>query len=795
MVSIDYTLEPGRTLKEKRNYIKHKPVISIITPAWNSSDKIFQLANCILNQTYPYYEWLIIDDGSTNKESLRYFKEVEAMDERISVLHKQNEGLSKTRDYGVAHSSKNVEIIVFIDDDDLLDPTYLETAYYSMCANPEASWCYSDIINFEGEQSVWNKFFSSERMKHENLLVSQAMIRKEAFYDVSGFQIEGNGFYEDWIFWLKLLAKKRFPIHMGYYGFWYRRKQESGQLKLAHSNHKRNMEQIAQYAEDIKTVVSPIEFPRENYNWEGIRENIDSLVVPKFKQDKKNNILVMVPWMTLGGADKFNLDLFQRIDKSKFRITLISMQPTEYRWRQKFEEACDEVFDLSTFLDRRDFLSFVNYLIQSRNIDIIFNTNSQMGYAMLPYLHAKYPELPILDYIHMEEWYNRSGGYSRDSAAVGSVIDKTLFCNQNSERILVDYFKRDPLSVGTVYIGVDVDKFNPSNYDQKSLKEKYQIPSDVMVVSYIARIDYQKRPFLFMEIVRKVVQAKTDILFVVAGDGPLLDKIKKYAKEYELEAFIKFLGKTEHPDEIYAISDLTLNCSIKEGLALTSYESLSMGVPVVSSDVGGQRELINEDVGVIVPCLQKEKDIFDFHYDSAEIQNYVDGVLKVSDNLKHYKKSCRARILEGFTINNMIVHMEKEFQQLLKKKRKDSSSLSDHLDITLELINMFLLVDKAPYQWLVTEYNKAVYGKAFSEEMMSKSELLMIKGQVIAAKLHIPEEAELCYRFFYEIARQLKHFVESIIMVPYLLVKLLIKFIILEVLRIRRIIKRKVGEN
>lgn len=793
MVNIDYHLEPGRTLRPHRQFEKHDPVISIVTPSWNSSDKIFQLANCILNQTYPYYEWIIVDDGSTNKESLKYLEEIEKMDSRIRVLHKKNEGLSKTRDYGIKHSTKTSEYIVLIDDDDLLDPTFLETSYFSMNAHPEASWCYSDTINFQGEEIVWNKFFSSEKMKYENILVSQAMIKKEAFYDVGGFQLEGNGFYEDWIFWLKLLAKKRFPIHMSYYGFWYRRKVVSGQLKLARSNHKKNMRIIERYAEKITDVINAIEYPKDDYNWDTIREKIDTVAVPKLKDSKKTHILVIVPWMMLGGADKFNLDLFDNIDREKYYITLLTTQPTEYVWRQKFEQTCDEVFDLSSFIDRKDWLAFINYIIESRKIDLVLNTNSQSGYAMLPYIRAKYPSMPIMDYIHMEEWYNRNGGYSRDSAGVGSVIDKTLFCNQNSERILVDYFKRNPESVGTVYIGVDANKFNPEKYDRKSLQEKYHIPLDRTIISLIARIDYQKRPFLLMQIIKKTVEKKKDVLFLIAGDGPLLSDIKKIAREQRLDDYVRFLGKTDKPDELYAISDITLNCSIKEGLALTAYESLAMGVPVVSCDVGGQKELINKDTGVIVPCLQNEEDIFDFNYQEEEIQYYVDGILKISKHLEQYKKACRKRILDGFTIDNMAENMQREFENLLNKKLSKTSDLTKHLDITKELITMFFLADKPQYQWLVAKYNRDVYGMEKPMEELSRKERLLIKGQALALKLHIPEEAELCFRFFYEIARQIKHFFESIIMVPVLLVRLFFKFIALEYRRIKRILKRKLS--
>ena len=791
LINFNYNLEPGKDKNISREYTNYKKVISIITPAWNPSEYIFQTANCILNQTYPYFEWLIVDDGSTNKESLEILKQVEKMDDRIKVLHKKNEGLSKTRDYGVKHSAKETDIVVFIDDDDLLDKTYLECAYYTLCANPGASWVYSDVVNFEGEENLWNKKFSSSRMKYENLLVSQAMIRKSAFHDVGGFVLEGNGHYEDWIFWLKLMAKGHYPVHMSFYGFWYRRKINSGQLKLARSNHKKNMKIIAEYAEEITMPIEAIEYPKEDYNWDGITEKIDTVVTPEFKDNKKTNIMVMVPWMTLGGADKFNLDLFKMIDKNKYSITLISMQPTEYAWRQQFEEACDEVFDLSTFINRKDWLSFINYIIETRHIDIIFNTNSVTGYMMLPYLHAKYPELPILDYIHMEEWYNRNGGYSRDSAAVGSVIDKTLFCNKNSENILVDYFKRDRESVGTVYIGVDADKFNPEKYDKEKLRKKYGVSMDQFVMSVICRIDYQKRPILLMKIIKATISQNKikNPMFVIAGDGPLLSKIKKIAAKDNTDKYIKFIGKTSSPDEIYAISDLTLNCSIKEGLALTSYESLSMGVPVVSADVGGQRELINEDTGVIVPCIQEESEIHNFDYKKEEIISYVDGIHKVYKNINKYKKACRKRILDGFTIQNMVVKMQEEFDKLSKIKHK-KSTLAEHTDVFKELLNQHFLVDKGLYTWLCGEYDKNVYDIVDVAGNKGKMQKYVYYWKNLGIKLHVPNEFDIIMYNGYDILRHGKDFITSFVGVVVSCAKLIIKLFIQICVRILNIIKK-----
>lgn len=93
------------------------------------------------------------------------------------------------------------------------------------------------------------------------------------------------------------------------------------------------------------------------------------------------------------------------------------------------------------------------------------------------------------------------------------------------------------------------------------------------------------------------------------GDGNLLPKMKEEAKKLHIYEDIIFTGRLQNTGEIYAISDITVNCSIKEGLALTSYESLSMEVPIVSSDVGGQKELITDEVGKIIELKQNEEDV------------------------------------------------------------------------------------------------------------------------------------------------------------------------------------------
>lgn len=727
----DFSKEPGIQLLNNRKYEEEKePIISVIIPFYNDKKYIEQSINCILNQTFPYYEILIIDDGSKDEESLKKLEEVSKIDKRIRVFHKSNEGLAATRDYGATKSSKTCKYLMFIDSDDLLEPTFMECAYWTLETNKEAAWAYSDSVGFESYTYTWNKWFDSEKMKKVNELLAIAMVRKSDFNRVNGYGLREKAVNEDWNFWLKLLGHDRYPIHMSFYGMWYRRK-ETGELKNASKNQKRTLEIIEGTASKITKRVNAIQYPKYDYNYDLLSDKID-IITPKCVDNNKINILMILPWMITGGADRFVLDLVSNLDKNKFEITILTTEPNKNVLRQQFEENAT-VYDLTSFLSQKYWLSFINYIIEKNNINLIFNTNSKFGYSILPYLKSKNPNIPIIDYIHMEEWYNRNGGYSRYSTMMKSVIDKTLTCNENSKRILKEHFGRNSEEIETVYIGVDEEKFNPSKFNKNELLEKYGLQNEKRyILSYICRISEQKRPILLLEIVKKLKEKRNDFLVLVVGNGNLLEKMKKKASEMEILENIKFLGNIEKTEEIYALSDATINCSIKEGLALTSYESLSMGVPVISANVGGQKELITEDVGIVVTCMQDEKTIYSEDYDSNEINDYVVGIENVLNNLEKYKENCRNRILDKFTSKNMINKMTQIFENTYKKpideKIKNGKALNENINLTKELITMNMMNDKIEYSWECTEYEKKVYGRAYSLKGLNyKKELLKEK--------------------------------------------------------------------
>ena len=514
---------------------------------------------------------------------------------------------------------------------------------------------------------------------------------------------------------------------MSYYGQWYRRK-ENGELKRAKENQKKSKEIIEKTASKVTKIVNAVQYPKQDYNYDLIPDIVDNIKLPKTKTSNKINILMFFPWMITGGADRFNLSLINRLDKEKYNVIVILTEPNKNVLRQEFEKHAI-VYDLTSFIDQKYWLAFVNYIIEKEDINVIFNSNSKFGYYVLPYLKARYSKLPIIDYIHMEEWYNRNGGYSRYSSMLDSIIDKTLVCNENSKNILQEHFGRREEDIKTVYVGVDEDEFDPAKYNKEKLLEKYSLDKNKHILSYICRISEQKRPILLLAIINKLKEVRKDFKVLVVGEGNLLSKMKAKAKELNLDDYIQFLGNIEQTEEIYKISDLTINCSIKEGIALTSYESLSMGVPIVSSNVGGQAELIDENTGILITCRQNEKDIYKEEYNQEEVNDFTNAIVEILNNLDKYKENCRKRILDNFTLKAMIKNMSKIIEDVYKdpsnEKINNGEDLKNNINITKEFITINMMNDKIEYEWECKEYEKKVYGIAYSKEGLNyKHELI-----------------------------------------------------------------------
>lgn len=100
--------------------IKENIEISVVIPLYNKATSITSTIQSVLAQSYPYFEIVIIDDGSTDN-SVQIVKLID--DKRIRLISKQNGGVSSARNYGIRMAK--YEYLAFLDADDYWEPSYL----------------------------------------------------------------------------------------------------------------------------------------------------------------------------------------------------------------------------------------------------------------------------------------------------------------------------------------------------------------------------------------------------------------------------------------------------------------------------------------------------------------------------------------------------------------------------------------------------------------------------------------------------------------------------------------------
>ena len=114
------------------HYRNMNDLISIIIPVFNVEEYLLECVNSVIAQTHKNLEILLIDDGSTDNSG-RICDEIAVIDSRVKVTHKQNEGVSESRNTGIRMCKG--DYIGFVDADDWIEPEMYQQLMDSMIEN------------------------------------------------------------------------------------------------------------------------------------------------------------------------------------------------------------------------------------------------------------------------------------------------------------------------------------------------------------------------------------------------------------------------------------------------------------------------------------------------------------------------------------------------------------------------------------------------------------------------------------------------------------------------------------
>lgn len=184
------------------------PIVSVVTASFNCADYILETYESIRAQTFTDWEWIVVDDGSTDNSCL-LIERIVSDDRRVRLLrNSQNEGSARSRNRGIDASQG--EFIAFVDSDDMWAPDKIEKQLSFFRAGIDFTFTGYRIVDDEGadtgkriDSSVPGTFSYEDMLaKKATLGCSTVMIRRSAIGELRMPELRTA---QDYAFWLKLL--------------------------------------------------------------------------------------------------------------------------------------------------------------------------------------------------------------------------------------------------------------------------------------------------------------------------------------------------------------------------------------------------------------------------------------------------------------------------------------------------------------------------------------------------------------------------------------------------------------
>lgn len=228
------------------------------------------------------------------------------------------------------------------------------------------------------------------------------------------------------------------------------------------------------------------------------------------------------------------------------------------------------------------------------------------------------------------------------------------------------FYGANPEIIEVIYNGIDHNLFVPA--------PKPKTLEGIPTVVAAARIFDLKDIITMIKSCEVVKREIPNVQYLVYGDNNAVPEYTKECEdliaELELQDNFKLAGYHSKPHQLFCEGDISILTSISEGFPYTVLESMSCGIPVVATDVGGVYEALDENCGFL--CKPK---------DHEEIGKCVIHLLQNEKIRKEMGVNARRKVIDNFTIGKFIKEYEEAYEKIMGNTmyQNMSESLKIHL--------------------------------------------------------------------------------------------------------------------
>ena len=387
-------------------------------------------------------------------------------------------------------------------------------------------------------------------------------------------------------------------------------------------------------------------------------------------------VLNIISDSNIGGAGKCVIYFCRSYNKNEFDVSVVVPKGSELI--PELEKTKVKIIEIDGLKDKSlDFKSFfkLRKIIKQEKPDIVHTHASFIARLAARFvsgtkiIYTRHSVFPVSNFI---------------KHGIGRCINK--FANEfTSDRIIaVAEAAKENLTDGGInenMIDVILNGVEPipttSNEEKEKLKKQYNIASDEKVVGILARLNKVKGHEYFIDSAKIVLDKGIKAKFLILGTGDEEKNLKQKVKDLKLEDKIIFTGFIKNVKDYINIFDVQVNCSYgTEATSLALLEGMSIGVPAVVTNYGGNPGVIKEgENGYLVP-IKSPEETAEKIIKLLEDKNLYEKVSKKSNEIYN----------EKFTIDVYTKNIEKEYKKVAETKFKKKFNIVDVFIILAALV-------------------------------------------------------------------------------------------------------------
>lgn len=387
--------------------------------------------------------------------------------------------------------------------------------------------------------------------------------------------------------------------------------------------------------------------------------------------------LQLLPLIT--GVQKVTLDEFQFLDRSNFEPVLI----------------CKEEGALTTAIEQLELSAhyapgLVRRISPHRDIsavlqlyglfkrlapDILHTHSSKTG--ILGRIAGRLGGVPVVIHTvhgyafpYASSWLVRSIYFLMEYLG-GKLGDALVVLNESDRQIAMKRLHIAEEKVHLIPNGVDVRCFTRSTGGQRSeiRCENFSVSDDdVLCVGMVGRLWRQKNPACLLRAALRVLkQTDKPVQFFFIGDGELRAELEQVISNHGLQSKIHVLGWRENVAALLSGLDVFVLPSRWEGMPLAILEAMASSLPVIASDISGNRDLVSHGVDGIL-------------FDSDNDEQLARGILSLMNaagTRAEMGANARNKVEEHYQIHDRVGRMAELYVSLLAEKRQKGSFQGD----------------------------------------------------------------------------------------------------------------------